>query len=988
MTQNLRRLLPAGLLLLAAPLAAHPALPTPAACTVSPGSVVCDLWAKTGTVSVPGSAAAIPVWGYSDTETGAAGLPGPTLVATAGDTLTVNLHNTLGEPTTLLFAGQDQPAGGPEAAPTSGTATYVLPALRPGTYLYQAGPLVHDTADPALVRAAQHQAAMGLFGALVVRPAAAGQAYDDPATAFADEALLVLSEIDPAFAAGPATFDLRNFNPRWRLINGKAFPATDLVPAAPGTATLLRYLNAGLQHHSMALLGLDQTLVAQDGNPLSIPRRAVAETVAPGQTLDALVAVPPTAPAGARYPLYDASLMLVNTSGLGTAAGFGGMLTFLAVGTAPPPAAGPVVSNVTLTPNPSTGTAAVALGATVAAGTGSVSAAEYFLDALGAGGTGTPMALSGSTASATLPASTLSTLASGNHNVYVRALDGSGWGSATFAVLVIDGGGPVTTGLALAPWVSNGTADVALSATADDRSSGGGAIAAAELTVDGGAPQPLAVTPANQGPVASITGTIPAATLATLASGPHAVAVRSQDALGNWGLPATASLLLDRAGPTTSLVALSPNPSNGKVGVNSSTAAVRVTAALSDGESTVAGGEAFLDTPGADGSGFGLIPVDGAFNQPGENAFGDIPLSTVIQLAEGNHAVWVHGRDAAGNWGPVASATLLVDRTAPAIATLTASPSPTNTTTAPFSSNTAFTLTATGSDTATGIAGGEWFEGADPGAGNGRAMTGTGPVTATVDFTSWTAGTHTLTARVRDGAGNWSGTLSTTVDVVLPDALFANSFESGAIPWGWASATGASLSVVATPGGFPASAGAQVLRAAFGGGTAARYLTDTTPVQETSYHARFWFNPSSSLPNNTATPTLLAGLDAAGATILQVQYRRQGSAGAGFTYQVRAGALSNAGTMTSTGWVTIPSAVPSPVEIAWRAANAGAPARLQLTAGPSGSQSTVTANPATGNRRLETVRLGLAAGLGGLGAATGAVYLDAFVSTRRSTIGP
>ena len=39
---------------------------------------------------------------------------------------------------------------------------------------------------------------MGLYGALVVRPATAGQAYDDAATAFDDEAVLVLSEIDPA----------------------------------------------------------------------------------------------------------------------------------------------------------------------------------------------------------------------------------------------------------------------------------------------------------------------------------------------------------------------------------------------------------------------------------------------------------------------------------------------------------------------------------------------------------------------------------------------------------------------------------------------------------------------------------------------------------------------------------------------------------------------------------------------------------------------
>jgi len=988
MTTYARKLLPVGLLL-ALPLAARPALPTPAACVgAGTGTLTCDLWVKAGTVTVPGSAAAIPVWGYSDTETGPAQLPGPTIVATAGDTLMVNLHNTLGEVTSLLFAGQDQAAGGPEAPPLAGTtpgaASYTLPGLRPGTFLYQAAPLVHDPVAPALVRSAQHQAAMGLFGALVVRPAAvvtppAGQAYEDPATAFADEALVVLSELDPIFAANPAAFDLRNHSPRYRLINGKAFPATDPIPATAGATTLLRYLNAGLQHHSMALLGLDQAIIAQDGSPLSIPRRAVAETIAPGQTLDALATVPAAAAAGSQYPLYDGSLLLVNSSGLGASAGFGGMLTFLTVGTGTPPPTGPAVTNVALAPNPSSGAAAVALSATVGAG---ATAAEYYLDSLASAPS--PMVVLGPSATATIDALVVAALASGSHNVYVRAADGTTWGSANFAVLVIDRTGPSTTGLALSPSVTAGAADVAVTATADDRPSGGAAIAAAELSIDGGAASPLTATPALSGPLASLTGTIPAATLALLPSGPHAVSVRSQDALGNWGAAAGATLLLDRTGPTASLVSLAPNPSNGRVGVNSSTAAVRVTATLADTQSTVAGGEAFIDTVGVNGTGFGMVPGDGAFDGPSEAAFGDIPLSTVVQLTEGNHTVSVRGRDAAGNWGAIAAANLLVDKTAPTIAGLTAAPNPTNTTVAPFTSNTSFTLTATGSDTATGIAGGEWFEGADPGPGNGRPMTGAGPVTATVSFAAWTAGSHTLTARLRDGAGNWSATLNTNVDVVLPDALFASSFESAASPWGWTSATGANLSVVATPASFPASAGAQVLRAAFGGGAGARYVTDASPVQETSYRARFYFHPNGSLPVNTATPTLFAGLNAANGAIFQVQYRRQG-AGAGAFYQVRAGALQNVGGTAFTAWTTIPSASATPIEIAWQAAAAGPP-RLQLTVGAGPGQAILPLNVNTGAQRLEAVRLGLAAGLAA--GASGSVYLDAFVSTRRSTIGP
>jgi len=96
-------------------------------------------------------------------------------------------------------------------APVGGMTSYEFTATDPGTFLYEAG----------LLDNAQHQVAMGLYGALVVRPTAAppagftGQAYTSPATAFNDEALVVLSEIDPALnnSAAPASFDMRQYKP-------------------------------------------------------------------------------------------------------------------------------------------------------------------------------------------------------------------------------------------------------------------------------------------------------------------------------------------------------------------------------------------------------------------------------------------------------------------------------------------------------------------------------------------------------------------------------------------------------------------------------------------------------------------------------------------------------------------------------------------------------------------------------------------------------
>ena len=98
---------------------------------------------------------------------------------------------------------------------------YTFTAAEPGVFLYEAGPLTN----------ALHQTAMGLHGALIVRPATVGQAYNSAATAYDVEAVLVLSELDPALnaSASPATFNMSNFAPEYELINGAAFPNAAVI---------------------------------------------------------------------------------------------------------------------------------------------------------------------------------------------------------------------------------------------------------------------------------------------------------------------------------------------------------------------------------------------------------------------------------------------------------------------------------------------------------------------------------------------------------------------------------------------------------------------------------------------------------------------------------------------------------------------------------------------------------------------------------------
>ena len=729
----------------------------------SAAAVTIDLYTATGTTSLPG-AASLPVWGYR-TSAGAVTQPGgPVLTVDEGDTVTITLHNGLSESTGLLLQGQRMV---PDRSGVSagGTKTYSFTASDPGTYLYEA----------ALLPNAQHQVAMGLYGALVVRPAGApGQAYGAASTAFDDQAVLLLSEIDPALnnAGNKATFDMRKFAPRYFLVNGRAHPATTTIPTTGGRTVLLRYVNAGIQYHSMSVLGAQQRVIALDGSRLDYARRYVAETFGPGQTADALV----TAPAAAtdtKLSVYDGSLQLHNSN----TGGIGGMLTSIDV--APSLSGGDTTGPIT--------TAATLTGTTLTAhvddstrGGADVQAAEYFLDTVVAPGDGTSMSGAFTSAAVDVTATSVS-VPSGQHVLYLRGQDSTGnWGPLT-SVLVSggDANGPVTRSALLAPRLTNhaNTGGVAVSATGDDSGTGGSNITAAEYWIDGGSH--VAMTVNTAAPVASLDATIPASVIngvgvtPGLAEGTRVVSIRSQDAGGTWGAPVTVNLVVDVTPPTTGGVSVSPTPNNGTLPVNTSTPAVRVTATSlsdpisSDVNSPIGAAEVFIDTVGANGSGIPLGASDGVYNDPSEGGYADIPLSTVKALSNGPHTLSVHAKDAAGNWGAFATTTLLIDKVGPAVSGASATPNPTQ-------AATSVTLTASATDTATAITQAEWFTGTDPGFGNGTPMamfgSGLGPIglSATIDVSSWNEGSYALRVRAKDTAGNWGTTTSTTLAVTAP----------------------------------------------------------------------------------------------------------------------------------------------------------------------------------------------------------------------------
>jgi FtsP/CotA-like multicopper oxidase with cupredoxin domain len=248
-------------------------------------------------------------------------LPGPTLIVTEGQTVTVNLYNGLpavAGNTSIVFPGFVPAASGgtrglvtQEAAP-GGTVSYTFVASRPGTYAYYSG------------SRAELQIEMGLYGAVVVLPKApvaaascaasnptlrgisAGQvggvdfrlatsAYDHAATCYDREFLFQFTELDSnihtavqtCVSAGAACGQIAAvtdpYHPNYFLINGRSFPDnTDpnfapMYPNQPyngdpqmhpGETVLLRVIGQGRVQHPFHIHANHGRVLARDGNLL------------------------------------------------------------------------------------------------------------------------------------------------------------------------------------------------------------------------------------------------------------------------------------------------------------------------------------------------------------------------------------------------------------------------------------------------------------------------------------------------------------------------------------------------------------------------------------------------------------------------------------------------------------------------------------------------------------------------------------------------
>jgi hypothetical protein len=248
---------------------------------------------------------------------------------------------------------------------SAGTALPPWNSLKPGTYLIESG------THPSI------QGPMGLFGVLrVIDASATNAAY--PNVTFDQDVPVLLSEIDAAQNQAVELFEETvagcpvnvgtcsgnisevaettkwiggpggcgglhtcyppavNYDPRYYLINGVAFDKNNAaascyaVAAASTTGNiLLRFVNAGLRMHVPSVVGLNLTLIAEDGNVVPGTPRVQSEVfLAAGKTYDAMVH--PAASNGtygaASYALFDRQLSLSTNNQRD-----GGMLAYLQV---------------------------------------------------------------------------------------------------------------------------------------------------------------------------------------------------------------------------------------------------------------------------------------------------------------------------------------------------------------------------------------------------------------------------------------------------------------------------------------------------------------------------------------------------------------------------------------------------------------------------------------------------------------------------------
>lgn len=1029
------------------------AVVTPNALAASACTNACELYATPGTATATQVKSATPVtlavWKFA-ADTSTAGAGSAVLSGEVGVPMTIKLHNNLDPASTHLADALSLSIPQLDRTHTDGTPnpivirdetnaivsdpdvafghwkTFTFTPNRAGTFIYQAG-LSDD---------GSRQIAMGLVGALVVRPSTAatpivsevpgevplssrvkGTANDLTQQGYLDEAVLVYTDVDTRLAADPAGFDMRYWSPQYHLLNGLAYPGTQVVTGTPGADLMLRVVNGAALEKSPTVLGTRLHVVARGSRPLPAPLDVSGRMMATGDTFDARITMPADPvyggnPVPTRYALYSTPGELRNGQDINTvsknAPVLGGALTFIETGTVTPGAlAGPKIASIAVTSQPgvAAGTGltahAASFKATLTDAQG-VGGAEYFIDeidpaAVGGNASTNATTLAGAwggspaTVTWSLSDAQLAGLSTGQHTLWLRAKNASGnWGAFGATHFRVDNTGPTAATV---------LTDTDIQSTLDDTTTGGSNVTAARYWVGASS------DPADAGNVVASTlmttngPRVVAAGDATLdvaglPEGVQTVHVQGKDQYGHWGAESTSTLTVDRTAPVIDTIVLDPVSTNGLTGSSTKPDSVRVTTTLHDAPG--AGGvttpittvEAYVGaTPGDLNSPLGLTMS----KLPNGSWTGDMPLAWLAAItADGPVSISAAATDAAGNRSATSPATtILLDRTAPTISGFLASQG----TTLPGSRTLTVKATITdplaGASAGSGVASAEWWIGADPGVGGGTAIgnpaVGSAVWTITVTRNLLTSGPTngpiTIGLRVKDVAGNYRTSSIAYTIVKVP--FFRNNVNSSLSATETAFTNQASVNLWR---GTPALEGNRSMIAPMTGtGRAANVALATVPVSApsaTTLRASFQMAINAGTRTGcapTATVTCANATDArsvfvidgpSGTDLVRVEFGKSTTTGANrFRLVVR----RTSGAYSTSAWRNITNAASYTAVVDWTRNSA----RTTVTI----NGATIAINGGTANQSATGVYVGLigsADATTGTRADTGTLRFDRF----------
>ncbi len=294
-----------------------------------PAGPTFNLYVAPFNISLP-DGSSLHMWGYGDRNyglgathptsvpgSGTYGLPqypGPTLIVTEGQKVTINLSNYgVIDPVSIVITGHRLEASGgvpglvTRSATLGNPVTYTFTASKPGTYIYHS----LDGKNPGL------HSEMGLVGVMIVRPADGSQTVYGAGTEtdYDHEYLYLMTDMDPEIHA---LVEFNNFNAianhkRYAtvyLVNGRVYPDLlqgdfnqlfphqpyeSLAAAHPRNKILVRNVNAGRDSHpfhyhgeNMRFVGRDGNMLSSDGRIADIGRSDNTINSAPMQSVDAI----------------------------------------------------------------------------------------------------------------------------------------------------------------------------------------------------------------------------------------------------------------------------------------------------------------------------------------------------------------------------------------------------------------------------------------------------------------------------------------------------------------------------------------------------------------------------------------------------------------------------------------------------------------------------------------------------------------------------